>query len=224
MKRLFLLVCVLALSCSFLSAGPVLEYLTFSYTDNTINRPVSVNDQNIGWSFTVGASPITVNQLSWYDPDNAVGQAHQVGIYLDSATTPVVQGCIGQPCAGGLSVYDAVTDYWTLAVTPTTLTAGSTYVIGGRITKDEKFVWFADSAGPTLAGTFTFGTNRYDISVAPFTLAKPTSILASPPAGPEHLGFFGPNFGTDVPEPATMILMGAGLVLVGALRKKFGKA
>jgi len=210
MRRALLLVTACCLACVSLSAGPI---LTFTYDPS--GYVDSVGDQTVGWSFNVVA-PITVTQLMWFDPDGSQVEAHQVGIFAGSGATPVVQACIGVTAACATpSVWDSVTKYWTLSVTSTPLTAGS-YVIGGKITLNENFVWVANAVATNPS--ITYGTNRY--INGPIALTNPTQVLAAPPGG-SHLGFFGPNFGTgEIPEPGTLALLGGGLLLLGALRRK----
>ena len=80
----------------------------------------------IGWSFTVGANPITVSQLGLYDSGgNGLAESHQIGLWtgdgsllLRSTTVP----------AGTSATLSGAYRY--VPVTPVTLNAGQTYVIG----------------------------------------------------------------------------------------------
>jgi len=145
----------------------------------------------IGWSFTVGAQDVELDALGFYD-DGADGNvdAHAVGIWT-SAGALLAQATVSAGTASTL-----VGSYRYAAVTPVTLLAGQTYVIGtyfgpvvdlcsGSACGDVLLYSGSETYNPRIS----FAQSRQTIAVAG------AGSLAFPnvDAGVAQ-GFFGPNF------------------------------
>lgn len=145
----------------------------------------------IGWSFTVGAQDVELDALGFYD-DGADGNvdAHAVGVWT-SAGALLAQATVSAGTASTL-----VGSYRYAAVTPVTLLAGQTYVIGtyfgpvvdlcsGSACGDVLLYSGSETYNPRIS----FAQSRQTIAVAG------AGSLAFPnvDAGVAQ-GFFGPNF------------------------------
>ena len=174
-------------------AGEILTFTGGSFVP-------TANNQTIGWSFTVN-TPLQVTDLSWYDPTGANVKNRPVGIW-DSAGNLVDSACVGPGCGA-----THIGNFWVLPISPITLSAGN-YVIGG-------YVWVGTDSfvlgSPTIMtdSRITYGQSMFTVSGS-FT--EPLSSCCGN-------GFFGPDFSTAVPEPASMTLLAAGFG-IAALRKR----
>jgi hypothetical protein len=181
---------------SFTAPGP-------NYTDGT---------WSLGWSFTTNTN-VTVDGLGFYDALLGGGTSGlsagcncgEVGIYNSS----------GVLLASALvTSSDPASDFFRWAsITPIILPAGGTYYIAAE-TGSAQYTW--DTSGFAVSPDINFLQDQWVYSS---TLAFPVNSLGITNA------IFGPNFEEEavppVPEPATVSLLGMGLLgLVGALRRK----
>ncbi len=183
---------LLALFLTFASALPL------AAADNvpaikTANTPLEQTFTNfagaaanatIGWSFTVGSGSITVSSLGLYDSGgNGLANAHDIAIWTSGGTL-VTSTTI--PSGTGATL---ISGYRYVAITPVTLSAGTTYVIGALYpTQSGDNIIF--NSTQTFAAPITFGKSRQTALDFPGT-----SPLAFPNvnAGLAQ-GIFGPNF------------------------------
>jgi hypothetical protein len=175
-------------------AGELLTFTGGSFTP-------SVNDQTVGWSFTVNA-PIQVGDLSWYDPTGSNPVDHPVAIW-DSNGQIVASACVGPGCG---STY--VGPFWVSSVSANLMPGN--YVIGGYVLANGSDGFVLGSPTVTTDPSITYGQSRYLVTGS---LTEPTRTCCGN-------GFFGPDFSSSVPEPATMTLAGLGFG-VAALWKRF---
>jgi hypothetical protein len=170
--------------------------------DITGGRVYTDYSWSLGWQFTVN-SPITVDGLAFYD--NTDTQSHLVGIYNDTTQALLV------------------------STTVTTANCG----IGTA-------PWCVNSVAPTLLGIGTYdimavtGTDNWVYSPTTLTTIPqiafvqdewydpPTDALTFPNSTNGNQGDFGPSFTVEsgVPEPASFLLIGGGLLLAAGLRRR----
>jgi len=167
-------------------AGPIATFTTGVYG-------YSGNSQTLGWEFSVNSN-ITVNQLFWYDRDNNLAKDIPVGMW-NAANQSVV---IPTTNVGSVSgTYDTTTKYWGVAVSPVTLSAGSTYVIGGYTTYYDLVE--AQITDLTTSPAITYKQNMIAGGGA---IAYPS--ITQSQYGVAWIGAdFGTGTGTGVPEPGT---------------------
>ena len=170
----------------------------------TFNPATGLNgvnqNQSVGWQFNVVTS-LTVTGLGWYDEGaNGLTTAHMVGIWspggalLASVLVP----------AGAVASLDG--QFRTIAIAPIVLAVGNGYIVGGEnfAQNTERLAFnVTQTVDPRIAfvdATFS------DVGSG---FVRPTNFSVA------ETGFYGPSFsvaGTqNVPEPATLLLLGSGL-------------
>ena len=156
----------------------------------------------IGYMFTVGTSPIAVDELGIFSGTGSLSQPLTVHIWLTNTTTDVAS--INLSSADTLSGDGR---YYYTSITPVTLSANTNYSIGADLP-------FANQ------GAMGPGTTLSDPRITV------TNAIAGPASYPnsDALNFgplFGPAFQIAVPEPSSLVLaIGAALGLIGFRRRK----
>ena len=158
-----------------------------------------------GWEFNV-LSETRVDQLGFFDSGNdGLSESHEVGIWdpggslLRSAT---ISAGSGATLIDGFRYVD---------ISDVLLPAATGYVIGTNNMDVDPMISQATSI--STVSTITWVQNLY----APGSsgaLTKPTTNSSG------YKSFFGPNFTTTVPEPASIAVFGLFLAVMGIHRKK----
>jgi hypothetical protein len=187
MHRFFLP--ALAICLALAAQAPAGQAVDFTSVNNNFTNGA----WSLGWRFTVGADPITVSSLGFYDDfKDGLTERHDVGIYTEFgkllASTTVTTA---DPLTNFFRYHD---------ITALTLDANTTYRIAAE-TGGENYTW--NTNGFKVDPSITYRDSRYTLSN---TLVFPTDT-------DDAIGYFGPNFNLapQVPEPATITLIGIGI-------------
>jgi hypothetical protein len=184
----------------------------------------------LGTNFTVGANPLTVTSLGYFDGPNSSTSltgdgllgSHQVGIF-DASGALVTSATV--PAGGGT----LSGEFRYVSVTPVTLAANTNYTVGGQVTVADN-TGGADGDGDVFRngdGGPTFGSGFSGIDGDPSFTGNVGNVNPNFNDGefeaPQNPGsiYFGGSFQyTVVPEPASFGLIG--LAAAGLLARRRG--
>jgi PEP-CTERM motif len=199
------------LSMIFLVVGAAAPVAAASAPAITFNEATGVSganqNQTVGWQFDV-LTPVVVSGLGWFDQGaNGLGTAHTVGIWAPNGTlltSVLVPAGTGAPLDGQYRIAD---------IPDILLPVGTGYIIGGEN--------FSSSDDRLVANALQVVDPRIHFVDATFSdvgsgFVRPTSFSIA------DTGFEGP-MATLVPEPTTVLLIGTGLVALGAHARRSRK-
>jgi hypothetical protein len=204
MKTALCIVCVLLSSTLFPAAQLV---ASFSGGDD-----LSVGPGTAGYSFTVGAAPLTIRTLGVWESSGGFGlfSSHEVGIW-DVSPQHNLLASVVIPATGATKI----DEFWYMNLpTPLTLTAGSTYLIAAHYLDND----FDLARGNATSVTVTSGVTVGDAYLSSGTgFEYPDLDVAG-----ANKGFFGANAGfAPVPEPAAACaIVGIALAAFALARKR----
>ncbi len=160
--------------------------------------PLSVGPGTAGFSFTVGATPLTLQTLGLWQ-ETPLNSSHLVGIW--EMTTPqhtlLASALVTPQTATGIG------EFWYVNLgAPLTLLAGREYMIGAR---------YADNDFDFAMGNVASVTTDPRIALGDAWLSSGIGFeFPELNVSGANLGFFGPNAGfAPVPEPAGVLLASA---------------
>jgi hypothetical protein len=183
---------------------------TLALTTSTAGATAANNNQTVGWRFDVSGAGLTVNGLGWYDQGNdGLSRSYQVGIWNAGGTL------LGSATVPGGTAATLNNGFRVVSITSFFLPAANGYIVGGLNSTESTDQLLFNSTIATIAGV-TFRNATFSDFGLGFVPPTQNSVA--------NTGFFGPNFTVGptvvIPEPSTVLLLGAGLVLVAATARR----
>ena len=195
------------------AADPVVQFT------GGMEQPAFGGPTTLGWSFTVGSSPITIGGLGIFDIGaNGLAESHMVGLW-NSGGTLLASASIDSAGTHVASTSSAGDWLFTALSSSVQLTTGD-YVVGAFYAASSPDHFMGGNANPSTISGVTFGQGQ----------AAAGSSLKFPAPSDQLAGFFGPNLFAGavptppVPEPKTYAMLMAGLVLLGFIARRRGKS
>jgi PEP-CTERM motif len=213
--RLSMALCLVALAA--LPGRVQAQSPAFSFTGGVSFVPSTVS--TFGYTFTVGAHPISVTQLGFWDHNlDGLGEAHPITLW--DATGITVPGGSTTVPSGTAGILIGSYRYESLGA-PLTLAAGGSYTLGatwpGPVTDPTAII--VNSGNITAASGIAYGGARSAFGA--MTFSSTDSIGAG--------NYMSPNFRFTVlsgagvaPEPGTLALLILGSMIGVSVRRRGG--
>ncbi len=183
------------------------------YTFNSVNQ-VYTDDipASLGFVFSVNNN-FNVTSLGWFDECLEGFQSdHYVALYDQDTGTLLGSTTLAVGNSGTLNGF-----FRYQAITPVTLTPGTTYLLAGTTGNQDAYTENDDVCGFAVNPDFTIPVNG-----ALFADKTPDSGFVYPTSPfKDYLAYAGPNLdGNAAPEPASLALFSAGILGLLALRRR----
>ena len=201
------LLAALSLATLFAVAPATAAVITPAVEYTSTNTLTEGAPYTLGYSFTL-SSAVTVNALGYWN--DGLGNNHAVGIWDSSNTLVATTTVLGTDPVVGHFLWGSIAD---------TLLAAGQYTIGAEFLANNGSTTFPSGAtGLTTISEYSWITDEQIFGAG---LNLPTTTTNG---GYGANGILLANFSvtatTSVPEPISITLFGAGLVGVGALRRR----
>ena len=184
--------------------------VTFDYNNSAGGWPVG--GSNYGWQFTVNQN-IKLTHLGLYDDwPNGFSIDHPIGLWRLNDGTLLASGTMSAGTSDTL-----INHFRYIDVPDVQLSVGVNYVVGYYTSSDHSDYMITEASSLQVNPVVNLVVGRWDISGR---FQMPANLNVPNPLEPFMPHDFGPNFLFEVPEPATLLLLGAGAMMLRRRNRK----